>query len=706
MAQTPSTWDDYVGDGVEDTFQVTFPYQKQQEVFVTVDGAPAAFTFISAGWIQLAAVPASGAAIRVQRSTEAFEPRHEFANGVPLLPRFIDENNKQFLYVAQEAINETVGTAAMALSQANQAVATADAAADLIGSAVQDSALYLRNDLANSVDPAKGAALVGFAGATVADALAARVTSAALSNAVDTNQGAAIIGRSGQVIGSIADLRLLDKAAASRHAFVTGYYAAGDGGGGAYYLDASDGVSVDNGGTVIVAVDGGRWKLTQSSRISVKQFGAKGDGVTIDDSAINAALAYAESATGGAIHFPAGIYQVTQISWDIQTLSKTGRRVALTGDGPALSVIRSNSTLTTAGAAVLVDAKYETAMNSLISGVEFSNLGFELQTSGGAAFRVRAMAYCNFVNCHFNGGQYAFFGEGLLSSSFTNCRFSDAADTGLRLQKGTGFSFPNAITLTQCVIGDNGKYGIYADNPGGLRMFGGSVEGNGALAVNGAGVVMDHAALSSGTAIAGAFYGVYFEFNNGLADVHLVHNNTGENVSLTVADCSFACGGAAIATDRILVEHISATALTLNVQGCNFQELAGFLPTVAQKYIRITGGGTGQRKCGGFGNYFNHPNSFPIPAQFREMLRSNVARVESFSGTANAAGEITFTFAPFQASPVVTATAVDTGIGVVAVKCIGRTTRTASFRAQFSSAGGGAWSPGNGMMICATVCGN
>jgi hypothetical protein len=162
MAQTPSTWDDYVGDGVEDTFQVTFPYQKQQEVFVTVDGATAAFTFISAGWIQLAAAPASGAAIRVQRSTEAFEPRHEFANGVPLLPRFIDENNTQFLYVVQEATNETAGTAAEALSQASQAVATADAAAALIDDALQDSALYLRNDLANSTDPAKGAGLVGY----------------------------------------------------------------------------------------------------------------------------------------------------------------------------------------------------------------------------------------------------------------------------------------------------------------------------------------------------------------------------------------------------------------------------------------------------------------------------------------------------------------------------------------------------------------
>lgn len=178
MAQTPSTWDDYVGDGVEDTFQVTFPYQKQQEVFVTVDGAPAAFTFISAGWVQLAAAPASGAAIRVQRSTAAFGPRHEFENGVPLLPRFIDENNKQFLYVVQEAVNETVGVAADALNGAEEALNGAEeardiaqAASDKVDAAVIESAHQLRLDLSNAIDPDKGAKLIGYKGSTVAQKL-------------------------------------------------------------------------------------------------------------------------------------------------------------------------------------------------------------------------------------------------------------------------------------------------------------------------------------------------------------------------------------------------------------------------------------------------------------------------------------------------------------------------------------------------------
>jgi len=98
-----------------------------------------------------------------------------------------------------------------------------------------------------------------------------------LANAVDPSQGSARIGRGDQVVNSIAELRALLKSSPSKYATVCGYYAAGDGGGGLYYLDASDTTSVDNGGTVIVASDGGRWKLNHSGSVSIKQFGARGN---------------------------------------------------------------------------------------------------------------------------------------------------------------------------------------------------------------------------------------------------------------------------------------------------------------------------------------------------------------------------------------------------------------------------------------------
>jgi hypothetical protein len=95
-----------------------------------------------------------------------------------------------------------------------------------------------------------------------------------------------------RVVDSIAALRALSSGTFSR-VLVTGYYAVGDRGGGEYYLDPTDTTSADNGGTIIVATDGARWKLIHRGVVYVEQFGAKGDGTTDDSTAILAALASA-----------------------------------------------------------------------------------------------------------------------------------------------------------------------------------------------------------------------------------------------------------------------------------------------------------------------------------------------------------------------------------------------------------------------------
>lgn len=136
-------------------------------------------------------------------------------------------------------------------------------------------------DLGNSSNPALGASLIGFDGGTLPDFFRSK------------NE---------RVIESIALLRALDKTKYTR-VFVTGYYAAGDGGGGHYWYDPADTTTADDGGMVIVASDGARWKLVLQKRVSVKQFGAKGDGVFNDRPAFSAAVAAAL-----AIYVPTGQY--------------------------------------------------------------------------------------------------------------------------------------------------------------------------------------------------------------------------------------------------------------------------------------------------------------------------------------------------------------------------------------------------------------
>lgn len=150
-----------------------------------------------------------------------------------------------------------------------------------------------------------GAALVGFDGNTLANFL---------------------LNSNSRVVTSIAALRGLSKLVYTK-AFVTGYYASGDGGGGDYYYDSADVTSADNGGTIIVAADGGRWKLVVTNFIRLEQFGAKGDGVTNDSAAINAALAIGGNLLASAKTY----YCSSSITWQV--------------DGTVLQGVSRNSTI-------------------------------------------------------------------------------------------------------------------------------------------------------------------------------------------------------------------------------------------------------------------------------------------------------------------------------------------------------------------------
>ncbi len=113
-------------------------------------------------------------------------------------------------------------------------------------------------------------------------------------------------------VDNISALKALDKTLVTV-ANTKGYYVPGDNGSGIYWYDSSDVISVDNGGTVIVATDGGRWKLLINGEVTVRQFGAKGDNASDDTLAIQSAI-NALSVTGGKVHFSPGIYRSNRLT--------------------------------------------------------------------------------------------------------------------------------------------------------------------------------------------------------------------------------------------------------------------------------------------------------------------------------------------------------------------------------------------------------
>lgn len=105
---------------------------------------------------------------------------------------------------------------------------------------------------------------------------------------------------------SIANLRLRDKTQ-NTSINVLGYYAPGDGGGGRYYIDLTDTTSFDNGGTIIVGTDGGRWKRDKNQPLTIDNFGAKGDG--LNDDAVPLANYF------NSLQFTRGVLQLGQKSY-------------------------------------------------------------------------------------------------------------------------------------------------------------------------------------------------------------------------------------------------------------------------------------------------------------------------------------------------------------------------------------------------------
>jgi hypothetical protein len=162
-------------------------------------------------------------------------------------------------------------------------------------------------------------------------------TSASASSTPQLVQAAPTAGNNQEkLVDAISGIRNISKLKYSR-ASAAGYYLPGDGGGGNYYYDAHDNASLDNGGTVLVGSDGARWKLIYDGKLSLKQFGAKGDGSADDADAINRWLLYLGEHAGSG-YIPAGVYKsASPITIDVAEYSRLGFQIE--GAGSQRSVI-------------------------------------------------------------------------------------------------------------------------------------------------------------------------------------------------------------------------------------------------------------------------------------------------------------------------------------------------------------------------------
>lgn len=246
----------YSGNGSTSVFAVTFPYLSQSHVQVSVNGIPlaqgAGYAWINSSTISITSAPSVGSNnVDIRRVTPNGSLNVTYSDGSTLTESDLNAENLQLLYISQEAADDN-GSRLGVVNPGSVTLGDWDA-------------LYKR--LTNVAAPVSGG-----------DAANMSWVQGLIAGTVSNGVGA-------PVVTSVAAVRATSSSKVTS-LLVTGYYASGDGGGGLYQYDPNDTVSVDNGGTIIVAADGARWKLILWGPSFPEMFGAKGDGVTDDTDAL------------------------------------------------------------------------------------------------------------------------------------------------------------------------------------------------------------------------------------------------------------------------------------------------------------------------------------------------------------------------------------------------------------------------------------
>lgn len=163
--------------------------------------------------------------------------------------------------------------------------------------------------------------------------------------------------------------------------------------------------------------------------LSVKDFGAVGNGSTDDTSAVQAALT---AATGKSLYFPAGTYLCNGL------IIYSGTTIY--GDGPSSSIIKAKSSLSTSAPLLRNQNITGTAYVYVDTGIEIRDLGFN-----GNNLTPRTVGLIEFAkvydalisNCKIYDIQYIGLAlGGCLSVNVTNCLFSNCGNTAVSAEGG------------------------------------------------------------------------------------------------------------------------------------------------------------------------------------------------------------------------------------------------------------------------------
>jgi hypothetical protein len=299
------------------------------------------------------------------------------------------------------------------------------------------------------------------------------------------------------------------------------------------YIDANFAAfSGPNGSDLIGFTQDGTGAVTRtvqsklSDTVSVKDFGAVGDGVANDTAAVAAAISYIES-TGNPVYVPPGTYLTDPFQTDSQTYTL---QAFFFGDEYADTIIRRRGT--GAGAFITIGDPLATSFQA---NIVCSNITFDGgPNTNGPCVTTYDMVRSAFTNVDFKGGSIAYNSQGGIANTFNHCIFRDAvrgfvaeAFVASGSLSPAGGGWPNIIRLNDCHAVDNTEWGIWFNDGRMLIVEGCQVESNGttlAAAQGGIYVGPDigtEVTVTDPESIGIVINDCWVEANRGIADIQL-----------------------------------------------------------------------------------------------------------------------------------------------------------------------------------------
>lgn len=267
-------------------------------------------------------------------------------------------------------------------------------------------------------------------------------------------------------------------------------------------------------------------------RVSVKDFGAVGDGVADDTAEIQAAI-NTVIATGGIVYFPTGNYRITsQLLIDYSVAhyasNRFSKRIQLVGEGSA-------STGIIAGAGAYEAIKLNG--NSTDNTTYFKMQGIRLSgaaTVGSSGLMTDRAAYLSLSDVIIEGFEIGWeaIDTEQLAVYDTEIRYNSVGIIG-----STGaMTSPNSWSFYNTLLASNTKGGAYITNANAFNYNGGSVQYNGYIGAgaDGYGIQIINAGNGYGTV---GFTNMVFEGNGGLGD--FVSGQVGYPCNVSFCNVSF-----------------------------------------------------------------------------------------------------------------------------------------------------------------------